>query len=564
MKNMKRWIFLMFVFLAPVLFNQAHAQTGAAIEVPNLATFRANSYGGVVHLQGTLIPGDTGGAFYYRNFLTGCTDNGTTIILDSAAHCYFMGKSPITETRGTKLRRLAAVAQANAAIRNPTSPACAGNVPTKRPAVWPALTALQTGEVYSNNGKWWAVFIGGTTSAASPPTAGPTNTLFVDGTVTWSYLCEAPTLLDDPTAPVITKQQAATPTGLANLYNPWTNQTFYSLYGAYATDYVSAHIAIAPLTFNSKAATPENNSSRIVFYTDAPKFGIAGVNGGAPIRILVNDQYITPGGQTTNAGGSPTWVIYDYSTATVPTGKITRKVTIELPATGVWAGVAMDANSHAWAPQGGDNVRAWLVSDSIVSGGVYGPALGGGSVDNYIGKALGWTDIWDANKPGTGYVNTGGGFFTYGQRIPEGLTRNPDVWILFGSTNDLGQSGRVPAMLAALQSIRNGGSTAPIIVIGCWPISNSGTGVGAVDTDLQTAITQFADPLGLTFYISENAATPDPYVTGTWNNAGNTNSTSANIMMGVDTVHPAGEFVYPYLGDRIARDIQRLVLPFIP
>jgi hypothetical protein len=55
--------------------------------VPNLTTFRLNSYGGTVWLQGYVKPGDGGEGYFLPNGKS-CTDNGTTVIQDASGTCW--------------------------------------------------------------------------------------------------------------------------------------------------------------------------------------------------------------------------------------------------------------------------------------------------------------------------------------------------------------------------------------------------------------------------------------------------------------------------------------------
>jgi hypothetical protein len=214
----------------------------------------------------------------------------------------------------------------------------------------------------------------------------------------------------------------------------------------------------------------------------------------------------------------------------------------------------------------------------------------------------------------------------YGYRITEALTLNPDIWVLMGSTNDTGQgvSTIQAATLALLQSIRSGGSTAPIVVLGVWSLNSTatitgnlnatttvsnvssfanlvvgqtitGTGIasgttitalnsGASTLTLSQAATATSTGTTLTVgstYVTESAVqaavtqfadskcwfvpiTQDasglPWITGTWNNGNQTTSTNASLYIGGDNTHPI-DFGTQYLSNRIANAIRTQVLP---
>ena len=79
-------IFALLLWATPFV---AYAQN--ANQVPNLATFRANAYGGTVWLAGYVTPGDGGQGYFLPNgkqSVTHCVDNGTTVIVDKNGTCW--------------------------------------------------------------------------------------------------------------------------------------------------------------------------------------------------------------------------------------------------------------------------------------------------------------------------------------------------------------------------------------------------------------------------------------------------------------------------------------------
>ena len=79
-------IFALLLWAMPFV---AYAQD--ANQVPSLATFRANAYGGTVWLAGYVTPGDGGQGYFLPNgkqSVTHCVDNGSTVIVDKNGTCW--------------------------------------------------------------------------------------------------------------------------------------------------------------------------------------------------------------------------------------------------------------------------------------------------------------------------------------------------------------------------------------------------------------------------------------------------------------------------------------------
>ena len=79
-------IFALLLWATPFV---AYAQN--ANQVPSLATFRANAYGGTVWLAGYVTPGDGGQGYFLPNgkqSVTHCVDNGSTVIVDKNGTCW--------------------------------------------------------------------------------------------------------------------------------------------------------------------------------------------------------------------------------------------------------------------------------------------------------------------------------------------------------------------------------------------------------------------------------------------------------------------------------------------
>lgn len=454
------------------------------------------------------------------------------------------------ESFGAKLRRLARDADISNALIN---------APWTVPAAWVAATAYVVGDTVSNSGSWYVCAIAGTSAGSGGPTSTTTGNTITDNTAFWTYLGGPTIAASDANAATVTTSTSGTPTGLTNLFGCTTFPSLFKITGGYSSVFSTSYWNIK--TFDQKVGSTATIGGEITFETDAPKFAVGFTSGTNAVRVVIDGRYHTISSQTPAAGATPNWIIFDFGTTSA---RKRRTVTIEGGKAGFnFAGVRCTSNDMVYAPTTQEDVRAVFISDSLMAGSSYGPFLSGGSVPQRVGKLLGWNDCWNYSIGGTGYVNPGASsYYTYGQRVTEGLTRTPDVWVFMGSTNDTPSNGYTAAQvtaaaLAAFQAIRTGGSSAPIIVLGVWPLNNSG--VSATETAVQAAVTAFADPLGRTYFIPIYADANLPWVTGAWNNTANTSSTNATMYIAGDNTHPA-DIGTAYLSSRIATAIRTNVL----
>lgn len=449
------------------------------------------------------------------------------------------------ESFGAKLRRLARRAE----VSNPVI-----NAPWTIPAAWAPSTAYIIGDVVSNGGGWYVCIIAGTSAGSGGPTSTTTGSGITDNTATWTYIGGPTAAASDAYAPAYSTS-TSTPSGLANHFAPTTLGSVFKVIG-YTSVYATSYWSI--LTFASKAATVTGVGAAIEFETDAPKFAIGWTNGSPAVSVIIDGRRYSVTRQTPATGATPNWQIYDFGSTTA---RRRRNVRIEIMGTAAFAGVRVGPYDQVWRPSEQDDVRAICISDSILAGSSYGPFVGGGYVHQRLGHLLGWNDVRNFSTGGTGYINQGPSTsYTYGQRVAEALTYDPDLWVFFGSTNDIGQTaGNITAAaLAAFQAIRSGGSRAPIIVFGVWPLNNAG--VPTVEGAVEDAVDQFAD--GKTYFIPLYGDAVLPWVTGGWNNSANTSSSNATLYISGDSAHPA-DIGSAYLAERMARAIRDDVLPHI-
>lgn len=415
----------------------------------------------------------------------------------------------------------AAVAQRLASLartaRNPHTSA-----PWKVPAAWAQSTAYAQGEVVLANAYWWVAQSGGTSSSTG---AGPSNVdsrnVTVDGTVQWLLLGAPTALTDDAQAPTVTRSSSV-PSAPANL--AWVYATdSVRLYGGKQLSTLSDRWRT--VTFNRSASSTERGSGgRIAFWSDAATLTLLtdAISGGSegPLRVVVDGRYLTPSGFSNSN-------VTTYTTISWATRK-PRLYEIE-----GWSREGYFSSLRAiyvaptdliWKPDTGNDFRAYWISDSQSASHSFGPFAPGGGIPQRVARLMGWNDVWNASIGGTGYINPGAGpFYTFAERVAEGLTRNPDAWVFYGSTNDNGQapSAITAAALATYQAVRNGGSKAPIFVVGVEPVNASSS---VTETAIQAAVTQFNDPQ--TFFIPLANATPNPVIIGSYNRPASVPSTT--------------------------------------
>ena len=544
------------------------------------------------------------------------SDDGSLEFWDGFAWNKF---GPARESFGAKLRRLAAAAKGN-------NRADALNL--MPPPAWASGQTIIKGNVRSNAGSWYQAVSGGTTGATAPTGNQVSATVINDGGVNWVWLDFASVTTSDPLAPwAVTITASAATTVAAGLTNTgWQGAAFvpnlFRAYGdvwdtssgwigflngyqsapyplvAVGTVYALNAFAVANrnlyklTTLVSSApysgALPSGTTTFVdangntwtyqsgAFSTSTVKVGFwvndyafAVVVGNAQSlnanRISIDGRYLSPDGVIAT-GSATTNVVLQFTT------RKPRFVTWEWPqnqqVTPSFVGVTTSATGEVWLPETRDDVRAMFISDSIFdASSTYGPFIGGNQVSARVCARMGWTDCWQWALGGTGWCATNSGASrTYGQRIPDALAVNPDIWIFMGSTNDEAYPAATvtAAVLAGLQAIRNGGSTAPIVVFGVWSLS----GALATEQAVQAGVAAFIDPLNKTFFIPIYQDPAFSWISGSWNyaggawngNASNTLANNSSAYISADNVHPSDPGSN-YLAYRMVRALSTNVLP---
>lgn len=342
--------------------------------------------------------------------------------------------------------------------------------------------------------------------------------------------------------------------------SPW-----WKMRGCYTGGIVSSFARID--TFQPTAyATPVALHCAVEFYSDAPTVQVWMGNGAnVNVHVIIDGNRLNNEPLTTN-GSTNNYHTWDFAGTSGAKKRLWRLEFMNAAPT--IGGILVPTGYTVWPPDDQDKVTVALIMDSIEAGSNFGPYIYGNTVAQRIGHELGWNNIYPFTQGGTGYTNRGaaGGVTTdnYGYRIPEALSLNPDIWVFMGSTND--GTPNSTDVSNALRAIRTGGSTAPIIVLGCWSL-NSETQVLAMETALVAGIASAADPLGKTFYIPILNDPYFPWISGSWNNnpapsgITNTAAVNANIYINTgDSIHPVDAGT-EYLARRICQAIRQYVLP---
>lgn len=452
----------------------------------------------------------------------------------------------------TKLRELAKTADPSNPLLLP---------PWTLPASWAVSTAYSQGELVLANGYWWVCQGSGTSasSGAGPNTPGTANTVS-DGTAQWLFAGAPSATANDPQAPTISRS-TTTPASPNNI--PWglpvsTSAAMFRLYGGHQNSAITDRYRVA--TFNQAAASLDiSGGGRVGFWSDAAIITLLTSASDSPYRIAVDGRYLTPSGYIN--GASNTYTTIDW---TAVGGVKPRYYEVEgTSRNGAIFNLNVaytSASDLIWLPSTANDVRCYWISDSQCAGHSFAAYQPGGGLAQRVARLLGWNDLWNASIGSTGYIaDATGTRYTYGQRVAEGLTRNPDLWVFFGSTNDTGQTAAAvtAAVKAALQAIRSGGSTAPIIVLGVMPVNSN---CPATETAIQDAVTQFGD--ARTFFVPLANASPYPAIIGSYNRPASMNSNVNSFGRDVnttDSIHLM-EGAHPKLARFIANAIKQRVL----
>lgn len=446
-----------------------------------------------------------------------------------------------SEPIGTTLRRLASTAM----ISNPII-----NKPWMKPADWLTGTAYAINTVVASNGGWYVCAIAGTSGATAPSLLTAAGEW--DGTPSasafWYYIGPAIITSNDDDAPTVSASSSAPSNPDDLIFTPVQHPSLFTQLGgvfdAIVTNYAN------PYAFLSKAATKEYGHGAFGFVTSSRVIAFRQYTNQPSPRIIIDGRYLSFSALGRNA--TSTWYTITFAT------KKRRTVIVEGTRDAwIFTGIAINRAEQIW-PMPPADVRAVFIGDSLYAGAAQGPHVSGNSVPNRIGKLVGWGDVWNMSRGGTGYINTGGGYYTYKERLAQAVAVSPDV-IMFGCpTNDTGSTTAAvkAAVLDTLEEARTLGHKGIIIVPGAWPKNDANA--PATETAVMEAVTDFGD--NKTFGIPLIATGYAPIITNTWNNSFNTSMVNSTLVISSDGTHPS-DYGIPVLSDYLAEGIIRDILP---
>ncbi|MFZ1250620.1 MAG: GDSL-type esterase/lipase family protein [Candidatus Microsaccharimonas sp.] len=442
---------------------------------------------------------------------------------------------------GVRLRVAATSARTSSTFERPVY----ADVPA-----WAASFTYALGQVVKSGAITYICITAGTSGTVAP---AATNGTIADGTIQWTVWGWSPSVVAD--GPIYTGTQ--TNPSLPNVYYPALDSGCFALYGASASVYLTNYWKLD--RFQQSAGSTVSGDASVSFTTDAPKFAVLG-GLGAVLRIRIDGRLYSLDQLKPFSTGGTVFHVFDFTSTG---GRRPRTVQVDLHRfTPYFYGVAVDAKSSVWKPSA-KAIRAVWISDSTWAGSTYGPSAW--TVPHIAGDLLGWADNWNFSTGGTGHLNPGTGpFYTFRQRIPQALALNPDVWMIFGSLNDIpyGTTAQVTAAVqGCISDIRAGGSDAPIIIGGIWPRVDD-TNMVAYENAIQAGVSAASD--SRTWFIPVRTDPAGPWVMGPNNNNSHpsTNQAQQLIAAGSDNTHPL-EIGTLYFAHRINRSVRELVLPYV-
>jgi len=263
-------------------------------------------------------------------------------------------------------------------------------------------------------------------------------------------------------------------------------------------------------------ATATSRHISFQFQTDDPAPTFEYYNGTSNMQLLYDD-----GGGWTAYNQTNFPVIansFTFYTFTFPGGRKWRKFRVETQFDNSGASIpyiGLDALSVPQTLIDNDTITCAAISDSLFEGSPVGPFSCGFHFAGFLGYLMDW-NVVDLSKGGTGFDTNAKTYNTYGQRVSAALAYNPNIVLIFGSTNDIGYPAgttttNVQAMLTA---IRAGGFAGPIIV---WGVESVSAKALTQEGYLLSAVRGWKDPLNNTYTVPFSNATLPPIV-GSYNN----------------------------------------------
>lgn len=346
----------------------------------------------------------------------------------------------------------------------------------------------------------------------------PTITTVMTSTPTTGYIKNAP----DPVALTGTDIRGAFSYAGANNFQ--IGATFPD------TNYV------LPLSRYPNTYSSGQGNWSVAFSTDSQylEFRFKYISTATMYRLHINGRKVTDLMQSvggTTAGSSHLLKI-DFGSATP------RDIRIDLT-TCPFGGIFIPPSATIWSspPSGG---RFIGYGDSITDGSVKNVGAGQGTWLMRAGRMLGFRDIWDQGRGGTGYI-TPGSHVTFGSRLDiDGIAPQPDVMVIWGGYNDnLGDQTAIRSAVDDVFSrVKIGLPYCRVLTVGCWSnVASPGSGITNTDNTIKAAAAAaghpFVSPVTGNVYDAFGALVD---AQGPWINSGNVAAYVGSA--GGDTVHP--------------------------
>lgn len=341
--------------------------------------------------------------------------------------------------------------------------------------------------------------------------------------------------------------------------NPSADMTFYGRHYAQGGQDATACV-IGPGSSSGFTAPNVTQSSfpsfggqpgftRIEFWTDAAQLEVV-LRGTSFVYVIrVNGQKIAAAAASDVPGGGAAYRIWLQS---MPAG--VNRVTVEGDGVAVRT-IRVPITNGVW-PSNPSGPKMVVVGDSfalatVLSNAEY--AASGGFAQN-IGYLLGLPNTVEQGISGTGVVNTVSATKpTYQERIGDLTAEAPDIVWVWGSVNDIGQSGVQAATLAYLQAVRTALPNAFVLMTS--PTDQVGSAGNITNlTTLEGSYSAACTGAGVPFI---NLRTGAPMI-GTGYVGHTVGDGNRDVYTGSDDIHPAGAGM-KYVAGRAAPLIQALL-----
>jgi len=438
------------------------------------------------------------------------------------------------------------------------------NRPWKATPAWQTGVIKNLGNVVVNSAGEMYVAIGipnpgvTVTGATEPVHTGSTRTAW-DGTanssILWSHVGQYKwTNADDVGAPSVTSTGSANTPGGYTAVPIWANRTKFTLRGCEGQEHALSGGVLLHNYYSDALATPtaSRGGGSIVFDSDALGCAFGAPNSSQGVTCVVDDRFVTFGALGSQ---SSIWEQHVVEFA----GRGVRRWEFHFgQSTAALYRLSLKSTDQIWAVK--DELSIGFIGDSWLAGSGNGPYLSGNVLSEGFGRAVGVPNCRRYAAGGTALYATNGGFYTFRQRLPQVLANNHDVIVVQGSPNDITKTHNelYTEALAFIDTIRNSGSTAPVVWFGPAPLSGN---YAALQTFDQAVSDAFAARAGKNVkYVSLITSDP-PLFQGT-HNGGVYLFSNITQYIGDDAIHPVDKGTL-YVVRRLARLWFDVVIPWM-